>query len=224
MSNASELTLPEELLLIALDDERGSGRADVALGGAVLSELVFQGVLEVVVEGKKSFVQPIAGAAAPDNELLAECFGDVVESKKRRQASHWVNKFGMKRDLRSRVARPLVDRGVLDERRRKILFVTLTSFPELDPGPEARMTERLRAAIEHDHVTPDPRTAALVSMANAAGVLSNNVDKKMLRNRKKRLAELSEGEHVGTAVKSALDATNAAIVAGIVAASAASSS
>lgn len=212
-----ELTLPQELLLLALDDEKGRGNPSVALGGGILAELVFRGAVEVVEDGKKSVVEPVAAAAPPADEILAECLADVVESKKRRDATHWVGKFSGKRDLRSRVAQPLVARGVLDERRRKLLFVTTTSFPELDPGPEIRMTERLRAAIEYDHVEPDARTAALISMANAAGLLSNNLDKKMLRSQNKRLAEISEGEHIGSAVKSAIDSTNAAIAAVIVA-------
>lgn len=223
MTISNHLTLPEELLLLVLDDESGAGRSDLALGGGVLAELLLQQLVAIDVEGKKSIVRALDVGGRELGELLAECLNDIRESKKPREASHWVNKFSTKKDLKARTARPLVDRGVLDERKRKILFFELTQFPESNPLPEAELTERLRAAIEHDHISPDQRTVALLVIANAAGLLRNNLDKKMLRNRKDRLKELSEGDHISEAVRAAIAAINAAVIVAVTAGAAASS-
>mgnify|MGYP000671848026 CR=1 FL=1 len=138
-----ELSIPEELLLLVLDDESGGGRSDLALGGGVLAELVFRGVVVVEQHGRTNEVVVAGANAAIDHELLAECLEDVRASSKQRNAAHWVNKFSTKKDLKARVATPLVERGVLDERKRKLLFFEFTQYPETNPVPEAELTERL---------------------------------------------------------------------------------
>lgn len=218
-----DLTLPEELLLIALDDESGAGRSDLALAGGVLAELSFVDAIVFTKERRRTFVEVVSSPPVLSDPLLAECLGDIVDSRKHREAAHWIQKFGAKKNLKGRVAAPLVRRGVLDERKRKFLFIELTQYPESNPVVEAEMTERLQSAIEHDHITPDPRTTALAVIANAAGILRNNLDKKMLRSRKDRLAQLAEGDHVSEAVKSSIAAVNAAVMVAVAAGAVASS-
>lgn len=218
-----DLNLPEELLLLALDDESGAGRSDVALAGGILAELAFHESIVISKEGRRTFVDAAPASTSLADPLLVECHTDIVESKKRRDATYWVQKFGSKRNLKSRVAEPLIERGVLDERKRKFLFIELTQYPELNPIPEAQMTERLRLAIEHDHITPDARTTTLAVVANAAGLLRNNLDKKMLRARKDRLKLLAEGDHISDAVKASIEAVNAAVIVAVTASAAASS-
>lgn len=227
-SVSHELTLPEELLLLALDDESGAGRADLAVAGGILAELVLQGVVVVESEGKKARVRATASAVSDGNELLSECLDDINaraadKPDKPWEASRWVTKFSSKKDLKARTAATLVASGVLDERKRKFLFIKLTQYPEANPVPEAEMTERLRSALEDDHVVPDERTVTLLAIANAASLLTKNLDKKMLRSRKDRLKELSEGDHVSEAVSASIAAVNAAVMVAVTAGAVASS-
>ncbi len=210
----TDLLLHEELLLLALNDEEGSGRSDLAVAGGLLAELSLRAA--VVVEKRKRAVMVTvtdAGAdASTGDELLDECLEDLRTSKKERTATHWVTKFSQKKDLKHRVAGPLVERGILDENKRKFLFIQYTRYPELNPLPEAEMTERLRNAIEYDHAEPTDRTVALVALADAASLLRNNLDKKMLRARRKHIKELAEGATTAEVVKAAIEATAAAMV------------
>lgn len=227
MATSHDLTIPEQLLLLALDDEKGGGSADLAVAGGLLAELVLQGLVVIETEGK-AIVRPTATAVPGDDELLSECLDDInaragEKPDKPWDAGRWVTRFSSKKDLKARTAGPLVARGVLDERKRKILFFELTKYPELNPLPEAEMTERLRSALEDDHVQPDERTVALLVIANAASLLTKNLDKKMIRSRKDRLKELSEGDHISEAVKAAIAAVNAAVMVAITASAVASS-
>lgn len=218
------LTIPEELLLLMLDNDSGSGSSDLALGGGILAELVLRRAVRIEHVGKKAIVEATATTLpGPGDALLAECLADIVESSKHRPAGHWVNKFSAKKQLRTRVAERLVAIGVLDEKKRKILFIEITRYPEANPVPEAELTERLRTALELDHTTPDVRTVALLSIADAASLLTNNLDKKMVRSRKDRLKELRESSDVGKAVKASIDAINAAVIVAVAAGAAASS-
>lgn len=228
MTVSHDLTLPEALLLLALDDEKGSGDAGFALAGGVLAELVFLGVAVIESEGKNAFVKPTATVVPGGDDVLSECLRDLNDRAAEKpdkpwQANKWVTKFSSKKDLKARIAGPLVIRGVLDEQKRKFLFIETTKYPEVNPVPEAAMTERLRSALEDDHLLPDERTVALLGIANAASLLSKNLDKRMLRSRKKRLKELSEGNHISEAVKAAIAAVNAAVMVAVTASLGASS-
>jgi hypothetical protein len=46
----------------------------------------------------------------------------------------------------------------------------------------------------------------LISIAHRAGVLKKTFDRKALKQRKKRIAAITEGEIVGAALKDAIDA------------------
>lgn len=206
------LLLHEELLLLALNDEEGSGRSDLALGGGLLTELVFHGAIEIETNRRKSKVRVVEPAPPIANELLAECRQDIADSKKERGAEHWVSKFSTKKDLKHRVAEPLVAKGIVSEKQSKLLFITITRYPELDPRPEADMTERLRVAIEHHDVTPSERTVALLAIGNSASLLANNFDKKLLRSQKKRIEELSKESVTSEAVQAGIEGVQTAMI------------
>lgn len=209
-----DLLLHEELLLLALNED-GSGRADTAIGGGLLAELAFQGFVTLEEQGRKTIVRAQATTTRTGDtvdEVLEECLAEVNESSKLRDAAHWVGRFSRLNDLTKRVALPLVERGIIDEGSKRILFFDVARYPERNPVPEALMTERIREAIEHEHMRPTDRTIALVALANASGLLGNNLDKKMLRAQRKRIKTLSEDQEVAAAVKASIDAIVAATV------------
>ena len=96
-------------------------------------------------------------------------------------------------------------------------------YPELDPGPERALVERLRDAIFSEMEELDPRTTILVALADKAGVLKNVFDKKELKARKKRIEMIGEGEMAAAAVKEVVQATQAAVMASVAASVAATS-
>ena len=56
----------------------------------------------------------------------------------------------------------------------------------------------------------EARTVVLISLANSTGLLRANFDKKKLKERKKRITQITEGEFIG---KAAADAVQAAVTA-----------
>ncbi len=101
------LTLYEEILLLALDDEKGTtgvgGMHGNAMGGAVLAELVLLGAVTVAGD-KKKLVDAVPGARV-DDPVLAECLDLVRTAKRRRRARDWVLKFARTQGP-ARTARP----------------------------------------------------------------------------------------------------------------------
>jgi hypothetical protein len=219
MSPREPLPLYEEILLLALDDDKGTtaieGMYRTAMGGAVLAELVLLGALRTG-DTKQDPVTAVRGAAVAD-PVLAECLAMVTDAKKPKKAAHWVQKFAGLKDFRNRAARQLVAKGVLSEERDKVLGIfPRTVFPEHDPGPEQELRARLKRAVFTATHDVDPRTIVVVTMAHHTGMLKKVFDKKKLKDRKQRLEKLTSGQVVGAATKEVVDAVRAAVAVAVV--------
>jgi len=220
------LTLYEEILLLALDDRKGTtgigGSQRTAMAGAILAELLLAGAV-TVGEDKKKLVDPVAGATL-DDPILADCLALVREAKRRRRARDWVMKFANLGRLQDRAARGLVQKGVLREDKDKVLGIfPRVIFPEKDPGPEQDLRKRLHHAVFTSSPNVDERTVVVAVLAHATGLLNRVFDKKRLKERKQRLKKLAEGRVAGAATREAIQAMQAAVLAATIAATAASS-
>ncbi len=107
----------------------------------------------------------------------------------------------------------LVRRGILRIDEDKVLGIfTRKIYPEIDPGPERELIERLRQAIFGDIGEVDPRTAVLLSLAKSADLLKLVFEKKQLKGRKARIEQVVNGEMTGKATQEAIQAVQAAIL------------
>lgn len=206
------LTLYEEILLLALDDDKGTtpleGTFRNAMGGAILAELTLMGALRVD-EDKKKKVHPDP-AARVDDAILAECLAMVRDKDKPQAASTWVQKFAGLKNLKERAARQLVDRGVLVEEEGTVLKIfKRTLFPERDGGPERDLRRRMEKAIFTYSSEVDSRTVIIVALAKATGMLDKAFDKKRLKEQKQRLEDIMSGQVAGQATKEAIEAAQA---------------
>lgn len=215
MYSRDRLPLHEEVLLLALRDDEGTVASGTtyqyAIAGAVLAELVLQG--RVAVDESKRKKRAIVADPRPTGApLLDECL-EKMAATKRKGLDHWVGKFAGIGGLKHRVAERLCDRGILHEEEGKILLLfTRRIYPETDPRPEQEIVERLRRAIFTDARDVDPRTGVLVSLADATGILKVVFDKKELKARKARIAQVVNGEVMGKAAKQAIQAMQTAVM------------
>jgi len=215
MTTRQPLPLYEEILLLALDDDKGTtsgaGMFAMAMGGAILAELVSLQAVNLSSDKKKTVTA--TASFRVDDPLLNEALQLINAAKKPRKASDWVSKFSGMKDLKNRGARQLVAKGVLTEETGTVLKVfKRTIFPEADGGPERDLIARMENAIFTDTLDVDQRTVIIVALAQATGLLSRNIAKKRLKERKDRLKQLTSGEIVGDATKEAVAAVQAAIL------------
>lgn len=212
----SPLFLHEEVLLLALRDERGTipmrgAMYRYALGGAILSELLL-GRRVSVAQGRRKLVNLVSDR--PFGEpVLDECLAKVASARRRASAPGWVRRFAELKNLKHRVARGLCERGILRADENTVLFVFRRRiYPEINPQPERRLIQRLRRAIFGESRQVDPRTAILVALAHSADLLPIVFDRKELKRRRRRLKQLREGQLVGKATREAVEAARAAAV------------
>jgi hypothetical protein len=215
MMTNQQLHLHEEVMLIALKDEEGtiaSGTSyQYALAGAVLAELLLSERIAVEERKKKKYAA-LKDSTPLGDPVIDECLEKVVNAKNKQQLQTWVSRFSGLKDLKNRVARRLVERGILRADEDKVLLLfTRKLYPEVNPEPERKMIERLREAVFTEAEDIDPRTVVLVSLADSTGLLKVIFDKKELKARKKRIEQVVNGDVSGKATKEAIEAMQAAV-------------
>ncbi|WP_033436200.1 GOLPH3/VPS74 family protein [Saccharothrix sp. NRRL B-16314] len=210
-----DLTLADELALLAYDDDGSRKLGQPALGyglaGALLIELALARRVDVV--GKKVTVLDPAPVGRP---LLDQALARIADDKPRKPA-HWIEKLGKK--LTEQVLDGLVAGGVLRREEDRVLLVfPRTRFPAPDgvqPAAETDARARMTAAITDDGPV-DPRTAALCALVKAVGY-----DRKVFADLpravvRKRLKVISEGDWAATAVRKAIEEVQSAIMVAVV--------
>jgi Golgi phosphoprotein 3 len=219
----NQLYLHEELLLLALQDEAGvvdwrAGQYIHAVGGAILMELMMAERLALDESGRKPMVE-VADETPTGDPLLDEVLEKIRTAKRRAGIQTWVARIGQTPQLKHSIAKGLCELGILEEQTGKVLFIfSQKIYPERDAAPETEIVERLRAAIFDEAAEMTERTALLVALANAAGMLAIHFDRKELKKQKLRLKAIEEREHVAQATKQAIAAAQAAVIASTTAA------
>jgi golgi phosphoprotein 3 len=222
MAASPPLFLYEEVMLLALKNESGrlaTQYSELALAGAMLAELVLAG--RVSLEAKRrSWLVQVADPRPLGDPLIAECQERLAAAPRRASLQAWVERLARLKHLRHRVAQRLCERGILRAEENRVLVVfRRKDYPEVDPAPERRILERLRAAIFSDEAKVEARTAALVSLAHAADLLKPAFGGREVRARRKRIEQIAQSEPAGKAVREVVAAYQAAVIAAVAAAS-----
>ncbi len=203
------LTLPEELMLLARRGNDGRRQIDdqtlqLATAGAILAELAIQSAIEV--RDKHVVVTGISpNAYLPQYRRIAQ--------EPAAKTQRWVSKL-QDRHSSAMLCKLLVEKGILTRTSQTHLGIfTTVRYPDLDLEADARVHARIQQSLDGDD--PDERTAALIGLTDAAGLLHTLYPGASRR----RVREIVEGQWAPQAVKAAVDAMTAAIAAAVVAVS-----
>ncbi|MFF1645429.1 GPP34 family phosphoprotein [Streptomyces sp. NPDC058240] len=184
MPPAPELTLPEELLLLALDPQRGKPYCpnrflEYATAGAVLRELELQGRVTEHL-GRIRVVSPLA----PPDPLLAQVLGSLSAPAVGGLAGdadtrRWIRQTG--RYVEELCLEHLVRRSVLRRETHRLLgLLPYHRHPAADPALSLAVRDRFAAAEAAGF--PDPRSRTLAALVSAVG-LTGAVARGGLRDR-----------------------------------------
>ena len=208
-----DLNLPENLLLLALDDESGERLAsyvDYALGGAAFAELILRERL--VVSTRKGDRYELADTTPTGDAFLDRCF-EIIQSKGvEKDPKQLISAIGQKRGVSAPLVNGLVDRGVLHRRTKKVFFFfEKTIYPEANSAIETALKERLARVLFYDE-TPSARDTVLIALASSLNLLKRNFDRELLSINKARINEIVAGDHlVADATRKAIEAVKAAV-------------
>jgi len=216
MESSNQLHIYEEILLLALRDKKGTMLFGVnypqALAGALLAELLLLKKVEIEASGRRKFVK-LANTKSTANLLLDECIEKMSNAKRRATAQNWIQRFANIRRIKHKAAESLCRKGILKLAEDKVLLIfNRKIYPEVDPRPEKRIMDKIYNAIFNNHKEIDPETIILISICNSTGILRQLFDKNKLREKKKRIKEITSGNLIGKATKDAIEAMQAAVM------------
>lgn len=210
------LSLAEELLLLALHDEKGKivSAASMALtyglAGAVLLDLSRHG--RIIIENNKLI---LADDKLTGDEILDEAITKIRQSGKTHKPGKWVSKLSGMKHVKDRLLDRLVNQGVLRKEEKKVLWVfPAKQYPTVNGTPERDSRAKIREALL-DGATPDERTAMIISLVVACDLIGEIFPKGERRQAKKRATEIAAGEPFGKAVHDLTQATQAAIITSV---------
>jgi hypothetical protein len=207
--------IAEDVLLLALDDEKGKPVPTVEplLGGALLAELALMGV--VAIPPKEGWTEPKVVLLAPTDmtDPVLAAARDVVAAKPRR-AADLVTRLG--RGQAGPLADRLAARGMVRREQTHVLgLFPSTRWPAADLAYENALRAHL-AAVLAGQSDVDARSATVIALLHGAGAVGRLVVAGMsAREVRERAKRIAEGDRVAQAVRAVIVAANAAVVAAV---------
>ena len=214
MRNTRPLFIYEEVLLLALRDEKGTIATtfpEQMIAGAVLAELLLDGHISIE-SGRKQLVD-IRNRKKSGDPVIDECLEKIRTAKRRATLKTWVNRLAGIKQLRHKAAMQLCKRKILRANEDKVLLLFKRRiYPEIDPVPEKQIIDRLRSAIFGNDAQLDPRTVILVSLASGTDLLGQTFGRKEIKAHKKRIEKISSGDLAGSATREVIAACQTALL------------
>ncbi|OPJ85647.1 Golgi phosphoprotein 3-like [Patagioenas fasciata monilis] len=197
-SKDMRLTLMEEVLLLGLKDKEGytsfwNDCISSGLRGGILIELALRGriCLEPLSLRKKRLLERkvLLKSDAPTGDvLLDETLRHIKATEPAETVQTWIelltgetwNPFKLQyqlRNVRERIAKALVEKGILTTEKQNFLLFDMTTHPVSNATEKQRLVRRLQESVLERWVNEprrmDRRTLALLVLAHSSDVLEN---------------------------------------------------
>jgi len=209
------LTLLEEFLLLALNDEAGQfyslarSTLDCATAGAVLMDLSLHRRIDNDL--KTMFVsetQP-TGDEMLDSTLRVMAIAPVLEPK---PITHWLKQLSEEAGaLREQALRRLEVRGIIKREDRKILWVFgVRRYPLIHDKEIREVKLRILGVILGDDI-PAPHDMMLTALAQACGLFNHILSNQELTAALPRIEAVARMDLIGQALAKAVTEIEAAI-------------
>lgn len=200
------LSIPEELVLLMLDDRTGrlhdsvGPGGDFALAGAVLAELSLARRIDSDLR-----TLWVADATPTGDELLDGALARIAAEVAPRDSRHWIAVLGADaEDLREALFRRLVAKGVLREEKGRFLWVFAERrYPAVSGEEEREVKARILGVLFHDDI-PEARDALLIGLCRAASLFGTILAPAELERVQPRIAQVANLEELNRSLAEAV--------------------
>lgn len=200
------LTFTEEILLLMLDDDglflpiRG-GAVEHILVGAVLMDLAFANRIDTDPEKLQ-----VIDSNPTGNDLLDDALARIAGAGETLNTKGWVELLAREQaaDIRQRAMNSLIERGILEAKDEKFLWVFHSRrYPTIDGRVERGVKLRMEDVLLSDDM-PDPRDVALVCLVDACDILSDIFSEREMERVRPRVDQLRVMDLIGREVGSVI--------------------
>ncbi|XP_056598116.1 Golgi phosphoprotein 3-like [Triplophysa dalaica] len=197
-SKSLRLTLMEEVLLLGIKDKEGytsfwNDSISSGLRSCMMVELTLRGRIHLEPQSTRRRKlldrRVLVKSSAPTGDvLLDEALKIMKETEPAENVANWIelltgetwNPLKMHfqiRNVRERLAKNLVEKGVLRTEKQNFLLFDMTTHPVTDGNEKTRLVERLQESLlerwTNDSRRMNHRMLALIVLAHMADVLDN---------------------------------------------------
>ncbi len=197
------LTIPEQLLLIALQDEKGTVLFTAttvlpyALIGATLTELFFADAIELNEE-----LVITKTLQSHQFKLCSEILESMKEKNVKKDLKYWILTLNKKfKNIKEIILDHLVENNVLDKKESKVLgLFTKTIYPTINQKPEKELREKIRNLILNNE-KPEEKYITLLELCNVSSLLEDIFNQDELKTARQRLNAFIERTNEGEAIR-----------------------
>jgi golgi phosphoprotein 3 len=213
MTTQSDLALHEQLLLLALHDEKGTMHTWLfayAAAAAILVELIDRGKLGI--EHVKAHAILNATDTSPTGlALLDDVLKQVANVPRPLPVESWITSIAASAGLQDRIADALCQRGILARSEGRVLWVfSRKTYPTADSAPE----KALVAALQSELTGTAPLTAhgsVLLALGHETSILAHVFDAAQLTTHRDRINDAMKLAALAPAQQDVVRAAVAAI-------------
>lgn len=208
------LTIAEEVLLLFLDDQKGTFirgpdiHVELAMSGAVLMDLALANRIDT--DPERLFV---VDQTPMGDEILDGLLARISASEPERSTEYWLN--WIREDVPEIMGHfidRLVERGILRRMEEKILWVFETRrYPVIDDREEREVKRRITSVLFSDEI-PDPRDIVIIGIVNACDLLEVILHHREVEKVRERAEQIAKMDFIGQAVNSTINDVRASIL------------
>ena len=193
-------------MLLLLNDEDGKfvrvpdWSLSYALAGGVLMDLALEDRIDTDLE------KLVLVSDAPlGDDLLDPTLADIAGTEDKRDARFWVERTAAWSDeIRERALARLVERGILETRDDRFLWVfRARRYPLMDGRAEREVKLRIMEVLLTD-VLPGPRDVVIICLADACGLFRRLLSKSELNAAAARIDQVRKLDLIGQATTQAI--------------------
>ena len=208
------LTIAEEVLLLFLDDEKGTFirgpdiHVELAMSGAVLMDLALANRIDT--DPERLFV---VDQAPVGDRVLDDLLARIAATEPERSTEYWLNWIREDvPDIMGHFIERLVERGILRRREEKILWVFESRrYPVIDDREEREVKRRITSVLFSDEL-PDPRDVVIIGIVNACDLLEVILHHREVDKVRSRAEQISRMDFIGQAINSTINDVRASIL------------
>ena len=206
------LTFYEEIMVLLLHDENGTflpvseHTLNRALTGAVLMDLAFANRIDT--DPEKLMVIDSAPTGDP---LLDRTLARIAGEKSTADSRAWIETLSAEEasasheaTIRAAALEKLVERGVLERRDEKFLWVFRSRrYPTIDGKVEQEAKKRISDVLFSDEI-PDPKDVALICLVDSCNILRTIYSKKEIDRVEPRIEQIRKMDLMGREMAGAI--------------------
>ena len=211
------LRFAEEIILLLLNDDDGSfarvpyWSLNYALSGGVLMDLALEDRIDTDLDNLFIIDKTPTG-----DDLLDPTLAEIVSEEEQRDARFWVERTANRaEDIREKALERLVERGILEQREDRFLWVFRSRrYPLVEGEAEREVKLRIMGVLFSDEI-PSPHDVVIICLADACGIFEKLLSRREFERASERIEQVRKLDLIGQAMTQAIQDIELSVAASV---------